>query len=98
MDLPTVLYRCPGPHSRGGGTYDYLGVETPEAHDKAMADGWHSTMPEAIADYESIKAGVIQEVEAEFKADVQPLPESFDVPTIKLRGKPGPKPKAKDAQ
>lgn len=70
MDLPTVLYRCPGPHSRGGGTYDYLGIETPEAHDKAVADGWFPSMPEAISDYEAIKAGVIKEVEAEFKPDV----------------------------
>lgn len=92
MDLPTVLYRCPGPHSRGGGTYDYLGVETPEAHDKAIADGWHLTMPEAISDYESIKAGVIKEVEAEFKADVQPTQEPA-IEVIKPRGKPGPKPK-----
>ena len=93
MDLPTVLYRCPGPHSRGGGTYDYLGIETPEAHEKATADGWQPTMPLAIADYEAIKASVIKEVEAEFKPE--PLPKSVPDAT-KLRGKPGPKPKPKD--
>lgn len=71
MDLPTVLYRCPGPHSRGGGTWDYLGVETEAAHKAAIAAGWHPTMPAAIDAFEGKKAAVIAEVEKEFEAEVQ---------------------------
>lgn len=106
MSLPTVLYRCPGPHSRAGGTWDYLGVETAEAHEAATAAGWHPSMPDAIAAYEGKKAEVIAEVEKEVKAEglaVEVAAETLDdaqtaevvesVVVIKPRCKPGPKPK-----
>lgn len=102
MSLPTVLYRCPGPHSRAGGTWDYLGVETEEAHEAAIAAGWHPFMPEAIAAYEGKKAEVIAEVEKEVEAeanavDVQTVTvaEKVAAPVVvvKPKGKPGPKPK-----
>lgn len=70
MDLPNVLYRCPGAHSRPGGTYDYLGVETPEDYDKAIAGGWQLTMPAAIDAYENKRAAVIAEVEKEVAQEV----------------------------
>lgn len=79
VDLPTVLYRCPGSISRAGGTWDYLGVETVEAHKAATAQGWHPSMPEAIEAYENKRAAVIAEVEKE----------------AVVRNKPGPKPKPK---
>lgn len=105
MSLPTVLYRCPGPHSRAGGTWDYLGVETTEAHEAAIAAGWHPSMPEAIAAYEGKKAEVIAEVEKEVEVEatavevqtetvIEPAVEVVvPVVVIKPRGKPGPKPK-----
>lgn len=90
MDLPTVLYRCPGPHSRNGGTYEYLGVETPEAHEAATANGWQLTMPLAIDAYENQRESVMAEVAREVEA------ESITAEPVRLRAKPGPKPKPKD--
>lgn len=99
MDLPTVLYRCPGPESRPGGTYAYLGVESPDAYEAAMADGWKLTMPDAIEAYEGKRAEVIAEVAAEFepaavKAD-EPVEVAKEPAPAAPKAKPGPKPKAK---
>lgn len=106
MFSSTVLYRCPGPHSRAGGTWDYLGVTTEEDHEAAIAAGWHPSMLEAIDAYEGKKAAVIAEVEKEVKAeelavevqddpldDEQSAEVEEPVVAIKPRGKPGPKPK-----
>lgn len=106
MDLPTVLYRCPGPHSRAGGTYDYLGVETEENYEAAIAKGWQLTMPDAIEAYEGKRAKVIAEVAAEFEpvkavqADTPAEPSTEDPAPVVVapkapKAKPGPKPKAK---
>lgn len=102
MDLPTVLYRCPGPHSRAGGSYDFLGVETEENYEAAIAKGWQLTMPDAIAAFEGNVAAVKAEVEAEFEP-VKTGPETQDAPDTPaeeaaakpVKAKPGPKPKAK---
>jgi hypothetical protein len=48
MDFPTILYRCPGPHSRPGGTYALLPVADAQALAEAEQAGWRRTMPEAI--------------------------------------------------
>jgi len=98
MDLPTVLYRCPGPHSRAGGTYGFLGVETPESYDAAIAAGWQLTMPAAIDAYEGKKAEVIaeveKEVEAEKLAEQEPAAVKDAVPTAGSNRR-GRKPKAR---
>jgi hypothetical protein len=48
--LPTILYRVPGAHfGPPGVTYDYLGANTKEALDAALADGWHETLVAAMA-------------------------------------------------
>jgi len=48
-DLPTIVYRCPGPYwGPPGTTYNSLGVYTQEAFDKAIGEGWFATMPEAV--------------------------------------------------
>src|SRR4051812_33387299 len=44
-----MVYRCPGPHQRQGGTFDTLGVNSKEEHAAALRDGWFNTLPEAIA-------------------------------------------------
>jgi len=100
MDLPTVLYRCPGPHSRAGGTYDFLGVETEENYEAAIAKGWQLTMPDAIAAFDGKVAVVKAEVEAELdsavKTEPETAPEAPEEPVIKpVKAKPGPKPKAR---
>jgi hypothetical protein len=46
---PTHVYRCPGTHSRKGGTFDYRGVTTDAQLSEALEDGWYETLPEAIA-------------------------------------------------
>jgi len=48
-DFPTIVYRCPGdragpPHV----TYRSVGVADQTAFDKALADGWFATLPEAV--------------------------------------------------
>ncbi|MEY4761252.1 MAG: hypothetical protein RLZZ200_1108 [Pseudomonadota bacterium] len=49
-----MVYRCPGPYSRAGGTYDTKGVNSRAEHDAALNDGWFNTMPEAIAGNASV--------------------------------------------
>lgn len=53
MFEPTIVYKCPGPYQRPGGTYNYLGIRSQAELDQAYADGWHTTMPEAVESYES---------------------------------------------
>lgn len=48
MQFPTIVYRCPGPHSIKGGSYDYLGVKDQAGLDDALKAGWFKTMPEAL--------------------------------------------------
>jgi hypothetical protein len=48
--LPTILYRVPGAHfGPPGFTYDYRGVDTEEALEAALADGWHESLADAMA-------------------------------------------------
>lgn len=47
-DFPTIVYKCPGdrpgiPHT----TFKSIGVSDQQAFDKALADGWFATLPEA---------------------------------------------------
>ena len=50
--LPTLFYRCPGDHSRPGGTYSYLPIRSIEQAKAAIADGWRETLLEAIEEYD----------------------------------------------
>jgi hypothetical protein len=48
--LPTILYRVPGAHfGPPGVTYDYRGVDTQEALEAALSDGWHDSLADAMA-------------------------------------------------
>jgi hypothetical protein len=44
-----MVYQCPGPYSRAGGTYNTKGVNSKAEHEAARKEGWFDTMPEAIA-------------------------------------------------
>jgi hypothetical protein len=51
-DFPTIVYKCPGdrwgpPHT----TFNSIGVTDQKAFDKALADGWFATLPEAVDAY-----------------------------------------------
>lgn len=48
MNFPALVFRCPGKHQRAGGTYDHKAVMDGDEKDAALADGWFSTLPEAI--------------------------------------------------
>lgn len=60
-EFPDIVYRTPGLHrAQNGGTFDYLGVNSQDELDAALADGWHRTIGEAFAKIEA--EGVIAEV------------------------------------
>lgn len=44
-----LLYRCPGKYQREGGTYSFEPARTAAEREALLADGWHDTLPEAIA-------------------------------------------------
>ena len=46
--FPTLVYKGKGPHSRACGTYDYATANNQEEFDAKLADGWFTTLPEAI--------------------------------------------------
>lgn len=51
-DFPTIVYKCPGdrfgpPYT----TFKSIGVTDRETFDKALADGWFATLPEAAEAY-----------------------------------------------
>jgi len=46
--FPTLVYKGHGPHSRAGGTYDFAPANDQEDLDAKLADGWFTTLPEAI--------------------------------------------------
>jgi hypothetical protein len=51
MKFPNMVYKCPGPYLRNGGTYDCVQVTSQEQVDALK--GWHPTLPEAIAAHDS---------------------------------------------
>lgn len=46
--FPTLVYKGEGQHSRAGGTYDFAAANDQEDLDAKLADGWFTTLPEAI--------------------------------------------------
>lgn len=50
MKNPTMLYKHPGPHEIHGSHFDYVIVDAGEDGqlEKAIADGWSLTTPEAL--------------------------------------------------
>lgn len=48
-EFPKLVFRCPGPHPLPHGkSYDHLSVDNQAALDKALAQGWEKTLPEAL--------------------------------------------------
>ncbi len=48
MEFPRLVYKCPGPHARQGGTYDHAVVNDADEHASQIGAGWFNTLPEAI--------------------------------------------------
>jgi hypothetical protein len=55
MKYSDMVYRCPGPHQRPGGTFEFKGVVSTAEHEEARQAGWFDTLPEAIAGKASLK-------------------------------------------
>lgn len=55
MKYSNIVYRCPGPHQRPGGTYAFRGVSSEAELAQALIEGWFETMPEAINGHVSLK-------------------------------------------
>jgi hypothetical protein len=69
MTYQTLLvYRCPGKHSVGGGTYDFAPAETKDELSKMLSKGWFKTLPEAIKGKEIVEDGPPTRAELETKA------------------------------
>ena len=49
MIFPRMVYKCPGPLQRAGGTYAQKCVDDAESFDAAMLDGWYADMLTAIS-------------------------------------------------
>ena len=73
MKFPNLVYKCPGPHQRKGGTYDYRQVIDENSLSDALSNGWFKTLDEAI---EGKKKGDPAEVVAETIGEsVEPVSE-----------------------
>lgn len=60
--LPALIYKSPGINIKpGGGTYDYICVETQDALDEKLAEGWFLSSSEAV-DYAGNKANGIKKL------------------------------------
>jgi len=60
--FPTIVYRCPGPHSGPGHTWASLGVADEAAYNAALAAGWHPTLPAAVDAWRSPPAPIVSPV------------------------------------
>lgn len=48
MEYPRLVFKCPGPYARQGGTYDHAVVNDAGEHASQIGAGWFNTLPEAI--------------------------------------------------
>lgn len=49
MDFPRLMFRSPGPDQCQGGSYAHKLVHNEEQFNAALNDGYHGTIPEALA-------------------------------------------------
>ena len=49
MIFPRMVYKCPGPLQRAGGTYAQKCVDDAESFDAAIGEGWYADMLTAIS-------------------------------------------------
>jgi hypothetical protein len=48
IEFSEIVYRGFGPHHRKGGSFNSIGVKSPEEMKAKLADGWYATLHEAI--------------------------------------------------
>ena len=49
MEFPVMLYRCPGPNQCQGGSFSHVAAVDQAEFDQRIADGWHASVPDALA-------------------------------------------------
>ena len=54
--FPTLVYRCPGEHQRPGGSFGFIQAVDESKFNAYIADGWFSTLEEAIAAADGVSA------------------------------------------
>lgn len=59
MEFPRIVFKCPGDLPRQGGTFKVLQVADDVSHADAVADGWFSSLPEAIESHDNPKPVVV---------------------------------------
>ena len=59
MEFPRIVFKCPGDLPRQGGTFKVLQVADDVSHADAVADGWFSSLPEAIESHGNPKPVVV---------------------------------------
>lgn len=75
MEFPRLVFQDKGPNQRAGGTYSYLSVEDESDFNAAIANGWFTSIPEAI---ESQKISDAQPTRAELELKATELSIKFD--------------------
>ena len=64
MKYPSFVYKCPGPHSCKGGSFDYKQVKNDEQLKDLLEKGWFPTLEIAInGNSEPDIAEILQEEE-----------------------------------
>lgn len=76
MEFPRIVFKCPGDLPRQGGTFKILQVSDDVTHACAVADGWFSSLPEAIESHDNPKPVVVDvapvvEVEQESRESLE---------------------------
>lgn len=75
-----IVYRGYGRHQRKGGGFSTLGVKSEKDYEKALADGWFKTLPEAIAAHDNKKTPAPASI-LEVKSEAAPVPADNTQPT-----------------
>jgi hypothetical protein len=81
MEFPRLVYKCPGPYARQGGTYDHAVVNDADEHASQTGAGWFSTLPEAIEGKpaaQEVPADDAAPTRAELEAKAKELEIAFD--------------------
>lgn len=75
---PTIVYRCPGPHQRLGGTYDYRGADSQESFDSLISSSWHNSLTDAVASFDGVPIE-IDETSAPTREELELMAKELDL-------------------
>jgi hypothetical protein len=56
MEYPALVYKAQGRHSRPGGTYDFIGVNSQEEFQQKIKEGWFESLEAAITGVSQVAA------------------------------------------